>query len=198
MVGTIRWSFCRKRRTLPCGWTTATPAPWSMRVSTNTCDWALRSLSAGCLATLRKRLPGNGNSATPPVSVDASKVKIKKTKKKWFKNVLGLTFKRPFALWSSPPVELWINGKLTDYAQAATKQNRIIPGGPSTDSDEMAVEVVKPKGNHNGKKDSAQREVKDSAAQSPSYVYKTTKMSFSDGNLVFTIQFFVVLFRWTH
>lgn len=66
-------------------------------------------------------------------------------------------------------LELWINGKLTDYAQAATKQNRIIPGGPTTDAEESIPETMKPsKGNQ--KKDSVQREVKDSAAQAPSYV----------------------------
>ncbi len=60
---------------------------------------------------------------------------------------------------------------MTDYAQAATKQNRIIPGGPTTDAEESMPETMKPsKGNQ--KKDSVQREVKDSAAQSPSYVNK--------------------------
>lgn len=66
-------------------------------------------------------------------------------------------------------VELWINGKLTDYAQAATKQNRIIPGCANSESEETAAEMIKPKAN-NLKKDNAQREVKDSAAQPQSYV----------------------------
>lgn len=72
------------------------------------------------------------------------------------------------------PLELWINGKLTDYAQAATKQNRIIPGGPTTDADESAAEIVKPNKASIQKKDNAQREVKDSAAQPPNYVKHNT------------------------
>ncbi|KAI9562208.1 hypothetical protein GHT06_013173 [Daphnia sinensis] len=65
--------------------------------------------------------------------------------------------------------ELWINGKLTDYAQAATKQNRIIPGCANSESEETAAEMIKPKAS-NLKKDNAQREVKDSAAQPQSYM----------------------------
>lgn len=66
-------------------------------------------------------------------------------------------------------LELWINGKLTDYAQAATKQNRIIPGCANSESEETVAEMIKPKAS-NLKKDNAQREVKDSAAQPQSYV----------------------------
>lgn len=66
-------------------------------------------------------------------------------------------------------IELWINGKLTDYAQAATKQNRIIPGCANSDSEDTATEMVKPKAS-SLKKDNGQREVKDSAAQPQSYV----------------------------
>lgn len=68
--------------------------------------------------------------------------------------------------------ELWINGKLTDYAQAATKQNRIIPGCASSEFDEVATEMARPKTSNLKKDNAQQREVKDSAAQPQSYVIR--------------------------
>ena len=70
--------------------------------------------------------------------------------------------------------ELWINGKLTDYAQAATKQHRIIPGCANSESEDAIADMVKPKAS-NLKKDSGLREVKDSAAQPQSYVRANLK-----------------------
>lgn len=58
---------------------------------------------------------------------------------------------------------------MTDYAQAATKQNKIVPGCANADAEETIAEMVKPKV-VSVKKDAAQREVKDSAAQSQTYV----------------------------
>lgn len=75
--------------------------------------------------------------------------------------------------------EMWINGKLTDYAQAATKQNRIIPGCANSESEETAAEMIKPKAS-NLKKDNAQREVKDSAAQPQGYVSSKKKPAKND------------------
>lgn len=65
--------------------------------------------------------------------------------------------------------ELWINGKLTDYAQAATKQNKIVAGCASSETEETFPEPIKKKAS-SLKKDSGLREVKDSAAQPQSYV----------------------------
>lgn len=88
--------------------------------------------------------------------------------------------------------ELWINGKLTDYAQAATKQNRIIPGCANSDSDDTVAEMVKPKAS-NLKKDNAQREVKDSAAQPQSYVSNRLK-SYWDLTFVFSLTLMWIYF----
>ena len=63
--------------------------------------------------------------------------------------------------------ELWINGKLTDYAQAASKQNKIVAG--CSEIEETFPEPTKKKAS-SLKKDSGLREVKDSAAQPQSYV----------------------------
>jgi len=65
--------------------------------------------------------------------------------------------------------ELWINGKLTDYAQAASKQNKIVAGCASSEVEESFPEPVKKKAS-SLKKDSGLREVKDSAAQPQSYM----------------------------
>jgi len=69
--------------------------------------------------------------------------------------------------------ELWINGKLTDYAQAATKQHRIVAGCANSDADDMAAAEMKKQqsqatsvGAILAKKD---REVKDSATQPQSF-----------------------------
>ena len=59
---------------------------------------------------------------------------------------------------------------MTDYAQAATKQNRIIPGCASSEFDEVATEMARPKASNLKKDNSQQREVKDSAVQPQSYV----------------------------
>ena len=76
--------------------------------------------------------------------------------------------------WVVDSTELWINGKLTDYAQAATKQHRIVAGCANSDADDMAAAEMKKQqsqatsvGAILAKKD---REVKDSATQPQSFV----------------------------
>ena len=75
------------------------------------------------------------------------------------------------------PIELWINGKLTDYAQAASKQHRIVPGCANSDNEEAAVETKKPKSSSIfsgssgfAKKESGLRNELDSATQPQGYV----------------------------
>ena len=93
---------------------------------------------------LPKRQPDNGSFATRQASADVLKVMLTQV----------LVDSRKYLSFLS--TELWINGKLTDYAQAATKQNRIVPGCAHADAEENITEMVKPK-TVSVKKDAIQR-----------------------------------------
>ena len=84
---------------------------------------------------------------------------------------------------------------MTDYAQAATKQNRIIPGCASSEFDEVATEMARPKASNLKKDNAQQREVKDSAAQPQSYVIKNLITSRKIAKKKLTSLLFFLLFR---